>query len=318
MTSAETPPVGAIGPVIDVSVIVCVRNGAPTLRRQLDALDRQEDHPPFEVLVVDNGSSDATRDVVTSWIAEPDHAARAVRLIDGPSRPGIPRTRNMGALRAVGRVLAFCDADDEVDARWVGAMAREVDGDQLAGGRILARTAGGTERPDVFGPGLLATRYLPHVGNCNCAVSRQTYMTVGGYDESLPRYGFEDVDFSWRVQEAGFPLVYAPDAAVHFTISDARTSVKKRFALGVGRVLMAWRYPGYDPVRYTVARTLRDLGAEAGRIMRDGLRSKSLPRARLGQMVALTGRVWGAVRYRSGRRLPERKLLARPVADGRP
>lgn len=305
----ESSAVLASEAAVEVSVIICVRNGASTIRRQLDALDRQVRHPSFEVIVVDNGSSDETRRVVGSWMAASAHAGRPVRLVDGPRRAGIPRTRNAGALAAVGRVLAFCDADDEVEPGWVGSLARAVNEDQLVGGRILACSVGGRLLPGMFGDGLIATRYLPHVGGCNFALSRKTYLAVGGFDESLPAYGFEDVDFSWRVQRAGFSIGYEGAAVVHFTVSDNRASVKKKFALGRGRVLMAARYPQYDPTRYTVRTTLRDLRRELATTLGIALRERRADRRRLGQVVALLGRVVGSVQYRGGRRLPARKLL---------
>lgn len=299
---------------VDVSVIICVRNGARTIRRQLDALDRQMDYPPFEVIVVDNGSSDGTVQCVTAWIDGSRHAASRLRLMAGPRRPGIPATRNVGALAADGRLIAFCDADDEVDARWVGTLARGTVGECLAGGRTIARAADGSPRAGVFGDGLIATRYLPHVGTNNCAMPREAFFAVGGFDESLPRYGFEDVDFCWRAQEAGFPLIYIHDAVVHFTVSDATSSVRKKLALGRGRVLMAARYPSYDPTNYTLILALKNLAVA---LFTAVLHPRSLSRSGrsgLGHLVGLAGRVCGAVQYRGGRCLPARKLL-RPTGE---
>ncbi len=298
--AAETP--------IDVSVIVCVRDGAAVIGLQLAALDRQEGAPPFEVVLVDNGSTDGTDRILRAWRDAPGHAARSIRIIDGGREPGIPRARNRGALAARGRVLAFCDADDEVAAGWVAAFARAVDADQLAGGRIRPIEADGTARAGDFGAGLIATGYLPHVGNCNCALPRELFFEVGGYDESLPRYGFEDVDLSWRVQEAGHPIIYVPDAEVRFTLSGRAASVRKRFDLGRGRVLMAGRYPRYDAARYTPT----SCGAEMLRAGSDLLRASWTARrpdaAQASRFVAAAGRLTGVLDHRL-RGVPQRRLL---------
>ncbi len=186
MTDVQATPV-------DVTVGVCVRNGARTIERQLHALDRQVDHPPFDVIVVDNGSTDGTPDLVRSWIAAPKHAHVRARLIDGGKKPGIPRVRNIVIANMTGRVLLFCDADDEVDARWVGEFARNVPANGMAGGRVEAVASDGTPRPDAFNHGLNGSPYLPWAPGSNLALTRVCLDIVRGYDESLPRYGFEDL-----------------------------------------------------------------------------------------------------------------------------
>lgn len=293
---------------IEVSVIICVRNGAATIRRQLEALDAQRDPPPFEVIIVDNGSTDGTPAIARAWINAEGHQHVRASLVDAGRRPGIPRARNIGAGAATGRLLAFCDSDDVVGPDWVAAFSAAVRVDGLAGGRILAVHADGTPKPEVFGAGLIGTSYLPHVSNCNCAITRNLFNAVGGYDESLPRYGFEDVDLSWRVQESGFPLLYVDDAVVHFTLSSNAASIRKRFRLGQGRVLMARRFPEYDPQQYTVRSTAADLVGDAAQLVKTALRTHRCDRQGASRLVAGAGRVVGAIRY-AGSRTPPRRLL---------
>ena len=154
----------------EVSVIICALNAALTLPRQLKALENQETELPYEVILVDNGSEDDTRAVMEAWAQEPREDKFTVKVVDASATPGIPAARNAGARAASGRVLAFCDADDEVSPQWVQAFS-EVQDKELAGGWIRAFDANGSPRPDAFGKGLIATPYLPHVGNCNCAMT---------------------------------------------------------------------------------------------------------------------------------------------------
>lgn len=293
---------------IEVTVVICALNEERRIGRQLAALDAQVDAPAFEVVVVDNGSTDRTADVVREWIANDGHASVDARLVDGSAPPGIPGARNAGARAAAGRLLAYCDADDEVQPGWVAALARGATGDVLAGGRIIAFAPDGSRTGDLYGQGLIATSYLPHIGGACFAISRFAYFAVGGFDESLPRYGFDDVDFSWRVQEAGYPITYIDDAEVRFSLSGAGASVKKRFQLGKGRVLMARRFPLYDSTTYTVRSTLADAAKAAARALRASAAQRSPDKAQISRAVAAAGRVAGALAYRGGS-TPPRKLL---------
>lgn len=229
---------------VRVSVILCVHNGADTIRRQLDALDAQVDHPSFEIIVVNNQSTDTTAEVVDNWLAERAPSDVDARLIGAPDRASLPYARNQGALAASGEIFAYCDADDEADPRWVGALARCLTADGLLGGRVEAYQPNGDPAFGTFPDGLIWTPYLPHVGGANHAMTRECFFAVGGYDESLPSYGYDDVDVSWRVQEQGLPILYCSDAVMRFTLSTPASAVRKKYLLSKGRVLMAKRHPG--------------------------------------------------------------------------
>ncbi|PMC74788.1 glycosyltransferase [Brachybacterium sp. UMB0905] len=305
--------------MIEVSVVICALNEEHRIRRQLNALDAQVEAPAFEVIVVDNGSTDRTAEVVRSWIARSRRLADDARLVDASSTPGIPAARNAGVRAASGRVIAFCDADDQVQPGWVAAMAQAVVDGVIAGGRVIAFEPSGELRGDLYGPGLTATPYLPYVGASNLGVSRSLYLKLGGMDESLPRYGFEDVDFSWRAQEAGYHLVHAPDAVVHFSLSDTSASVRKRFQLGQGRVLMARRFPRYDSTEYTLRSTSATLLGHGVALLHGLITTRSVDRRRAAAAVASAGNLVGALRYRGKNSLPPRRMLTEheaPVDSG--
>ena len=233
-------------PEVDVSVIICVRNGEATLARQLDALAAQVDAPPFEVIIVDNGSTDGTLSVATGWRDSRPEAVSAVRILDASQRAGIPFARNQGAKAASGRLLGYCDADDAVGPGWVAAMSRSVSSG-LGGGRIRAFRINGTAEPGAFPDGLLETVYLPQVSGCNFAVTRETFWDVGGFDESLPPYGCDDLEFSWRIQEAGHPIQFIPEAVVDFTITPRNKVVRKEFRMAKARMAVTARHPASGP-----------------------------------------------------------------------
>lgn len=284
-------------PEVDVSVIIIVRNGAKTIRRQLDALGQQVDAPPFEVIVSNNGSTDATQSVVEEWAQHNLGTVAVVRIIDSGQRPGIPYARNAGAVAARGRLLAFCDADDAVHRGWVAAHAKAVTVG-MGGGRVHPVRPNGTPDPATIPPGLQGTVYLPHASGCNFAVTRRAFFEVGGFDESLPPYGCDDVEFSWRIQEAGYPLTYVPDAAVDFTITPRTRVVRKEFLMAKARMAVFARHPKSSGIVPTFAGSIRDLAVQGLLLPYRMLRPGEVPRTRwVRWVVDAAGRLVGYWQY---------------------
>lgn len=296
---------------MDVSVVICVRNGGEVIGRQLLALDAQQSAPSFEVLVVDNGSTDDTAEVVRRWIQKPAHRHQHARLIDGGRRPSIPHARNCGIRQARGRVVTFCDADDRVDANWVAAMAAGVPEDGIAGGRVLAYSATDEPLPNTFPDGLSGGEYLPFAPCGNSAATADFLHAMGGYDESLPSYGYEDVDLSWRAQLAGYKVVYVPQATIAMTLTPPKRVIRKRYLLAQGRILMASRYPEYDSRPYSVGYCLWQLVGSLGHLAGAAARrNRGIIKAAARQCVHNLGLLTGYLKYHVFGRIPERQLLA--------
>src|SRR5688572_27649838 len=104
---------------IAISVVIPCRNGADVIGNQLEALARQRCDCDWEVIVVDNRSTDRTRAVAESFR---DRLPR-LTVIDAPDKRGAAYARNVGVRAALGENVAFCDADDEVDDGWLAAVA---------------------------------------------------------------------------------------------------------------------------------------------------------------------------------------------------
>ena len=200
-----------------ISVVIPVLDGAGTIGEQLRALGEQDAGPEleWEVVVADNGSTDATV-AVAEGLA---HLVPALRVVDASARRGPAAARNLGAAAARGDVLAFCDADDVVDQGWLRAMAKaSEEHDFVAGGlnfnfRWLGSGLPLSERGPVWPPGVGTFGWLAYGLGANMAVSRKAFTEVGGFTEELQ--AGEDLDLSWRLQLAGYPLHYAADALVH-------------------------------------------------------------------------------------------------------
>lgn len=240
----------------DVSVVVPAFNAATTIEEQLEALRTQETTRTFEVIVADNGSTDDTRDVVRNFAASwPD-----LRLIDASGRRGSAHARNQGASASLGEALAFCDADDVVEEGWLDALVAP-----LARNRIVF----GTLRVDAINkPHVTKWRATPHTVSLadaatprsfapsgNMAISRTTYLDLGGMDEDYPKA--HDVEFSFRARAAGVELHPAPEAVVHYRY---RATLRGAFHQGFrsGRAsTQLWAQFRHESSNRTAAMTVR-------------------------------------------------------------
>jgi glycosyltransferase involved in cell wall biosynthesis len=181
-----------------ISVVVAVRNGLPWLDEQLAALVRQECGSEWEVLVVDNGSTDDTSRLVESWASS--HSF--IRLVDGSECSGPSFARNAGVAAARGELVAFCDADDVVQPGWLEALRLALSRSDVVAGSFEFGALNGGLRSE---PRLAATRQLGHLPaglGANLGVRRSAFEAVGGFDEEL-RTG-EDIDLCWRLQLQGY------------------------------------------------------------------------------------------------------------------
>lgn len=221
------PPAGL------VSVVMPLRNGAAELAEQLAALAAQTHRGPTEVIVADNGSTDAGPALVRSW----QPRLPGLRLVDASARAGTSYARNAGIRASRGDLLLFCDHDDIVSPGWIAAMVRALAQHDAVGGR-LEREALNDEvalaaRPlkprdellDSFG-------YLPYTPFANAGIRRDLWLRLGGLDEDY-RYGSDDVVFFWRAQLSGASLGFAADAVVHYRLRRKPAAIARQ-AYGYG------------------------------------------------------------------------------------
>jgi glycosyltransferase involved in cell wall biosynthesis len=240
-----------------VTVAIPVRNGARVIGEQLAALAAQDYPEPWELVVVDNGSTDATRDVVEAYREQ----LPTVRIVSEP-RPGIGPARNRALHEAAGDVLLICDADDVVQPGWLAAMVRASASYSMVGGRCVAAlisdpmaVAWRGELPADRLPVALDTH--PFVPGGNCAVHVGAARAIGGWDESFAG-GADDVDFSWRLAQAGYSLGFAPGAVLAYRYrSGLRALVRQFYRYGVTEVPLHRRHQDWGLPRYRP----RDLAA---------------------------------------------------------
>jgi glycosyltransferase involved in cell wall biosynthesis len=242
---------------LSVSVVIPAHNAAGTLGLQLDALTRQDFLGSWEIVVVDNGSTDQTAQLAANCI---DNLAR-LRIVTCREL-GRNRARNAGVRASIGECILLCDADDIASTSWVREMSAALASHDLVGGRLdytrlnspfLQATRGHPsvdELPTMFGN-------LPYAIGANMGFRRSVFDAVAGFDESFVTVGSDEVDFCWRAQYEGFAVGFAGGAVVHYRFRDRLRSLARqsyRYALGNARLYAKHRALGRLPPQSVQAR----------------------------------------------------------------
>lgn len=214
---------GATSSVPTVTVIVPTYNRAATLERTLASLLAQ-DYPAdrFEVVVVDNSSTDQTEAVVRRAEAT---APCVLRYYRKPNQ-GPASARNFGLGRSSGDIVAFTDSDCRAAPSWIrNAVGQMAAGVGLVGGAIHPVWPEG-RRLGFFQHQLEPVRREdPLYPTANVLYRREALERVGGFDERFGAYrwgppmGGEDTDLAWRVRRAGYRTAFAGDAVVEHEAS---------------------------------------------------------------------------------------------------
>lgn len=277
---------------MDVSVVIPVRDGAAVIGEQLAALAEQRTELAWEVVVADNGSTDLTRAVVEAWR---DRLGVPLSIADASAIPGIGHARNTGVAAARGDAVAFCDSDDRVAPGWVQAAWSATRQCDLVGGLNRRLTDPQDPAAEVLNPGCLkGIRYRAVVG-CNFAVTRDAFLAVGGFDESLPPYGCDDVEFSMRVADAGFSVGAAPEMVVYFRETTGLRRLLRKVYLSGKAEAVVWRrhsldYPEIPPTVGAAWRRLLTFPVAGARALVSGETPKAVIRdglQRAGNLAAL-------------------------------
>ena len=193
-----------------ITIVVPVLNGGQYLIEQLQALTAQRPNEPWEVVVADNGSTDGSFQVAQEWSL----AHENFHAVDASKVAGPAAARNAGAVATTGEYLAFCDADDVVQAGWVDACVQALKQADLSAGRFDLWSLNDDFRPpQQLWTGIRPLGFLPSGLGANLAVRRAAFIEVEGFDEELVPLG-DDTDLCWRLQLRGFRFADMPDAMV--------------------------------------------------------------------------------------------------------
>jgi glycosyltransferase involved in cell wall biosynthesis len=197
--------------VTAVSVIVPARDAEATLPATLRALQAQDLGEPYEVIVVDDGSRDATAAIARA-------AGPPVRLLEMEGSTGAGSVRNHGAAAARGRVLAFTDADCVPTPGWLRAGVQALEDCDLVQGAVAPDPSA------AMGPydrSLSVTGERGFYESANLFVRRERFAEVGGFEDVIGRARRpqgEDALFGWRVRRAGGRTAFCEQALVHHAV----------------------------------------------------------------------------------------------------
>ncbi|MDR5708488.1 MAG: glycosyltransferase [Armatimonadota bacterium] len=224
------------------SVVIPTYNRAETLKLTLQSVLAQRTDVPHEVIVVDNNSTDGTREVVAAFARG---ATVDVRYILEPAQ-GSSAARNAGVAAARGEVIAFLDDDVIAAPGWLAALAdayAELPDAWCIGGRVTLRlpdllppwlapldglVASYLSQQDLGG-GLVRIGYPKGLISANLSVRREALEQVGGFSGRLGRFGGqllsgEDIELCQRIQRAGGAVYYCGAASVAHLVSQSRLS----------------------------------------------------------------------------------------------
>lgn len=212
-----------------LSVIIPCYNGAGTIGVQLGALARQSWSEMWEVIVVNNRSTDDSMAIVEGF----SDRLRNLRIVDASARQGQAYARNVGVAHALGETIAFCDADDEVASGWVSAIGEALEKYDF----VACRTDTIKLNPPWMYEALANSQpeglqkiwyppYLLHAGGGTLGVKRSLHEAIGGFDETF-NY-LEDTDYCFRLQFAGVQLHFVPDAVIYIHLRDKLINVYRQ------------------------------------------------------------------------------------------
>lgn len=208
------------------SVIVPAFNAARTLPALMDSLLRQS-FQDFEVILVDDCSCDSTPEIAQTY------PCKIIRLSENH---GPAHCRNLGARSAQGDILAFTDSDCEVAPDWLKTMDRCFFNESTSSimGRLVLKPSSylGNSISALGFPAGGAIGFekiwkvdkdglTDSLSSCNCAIRKEAYRKIGGFDESFPYPGGEDTLLAYGLKKTGYTIKYCPDVLAYHGARDS-------------------------------------------------------------------------------------------------
>jgi O-antigen biosynthesis protein len=224
-----------------VSVIVCAYNGERTMDCCLASLESLN-YPNYEVVVVNDGSTDKTREIAERY--------PYIRLINQENQ-GLSAARNVGLRAATGDIIAYTDCDCMADPDWLTHLvARFLSSDfgAVGGPNLPPPDSSLVANCVAVSPGgpthvLLDDEVAEHIPGCNMAFRREALEAIHGFDPVFRAAG-DDVDLCWRLQNKGYKIGFSAAALVwHFRRNTVRDYIKQQQGYGKAETLLFFKHP---------------------------------------------------------------------------
>jgi GT2 family glycosyltransferase len=225
-----------------VSIIIPTFNGASRIAGCLDALLQQKAAPHAEILVVDDGSTDKTAEIVKQY--------SNVRLVS-QANAGPAAARNRGALEARGEIVLFTDDDCIPASGWLTAMIAPFEAPGVVGVKGAYRT-----RQKQLVARFVQIEYedryrrmarfsdIDFIDTYSAAFRCEAFLEAGGFDTDFPVACAEDAELSYRMSARGWRMKFAPDAVVYHTHPETLSKyLAKKYKFAFWRVLAVRKNP---------------------------------------------------------------------------
>ncbi len=227
-----------------ISVIICSYNGASTVETCLRSMERIRYPGEFEVIFVDDGSTDGTQKILKKfpWV-------RNIKQ----RNMGLSFARNVGMEAAKGEVIVYTDSDCEADEDWLYYIALALVRSKHVGmgGPNLIPDEGSWIADCVgLSPGgpthvMIDDRTAEHVPGCNMAFYNWAAKLINGFDSQFRKAG-DDVDFIWRLQHLGYTIGFAPAAQVwHYRRNTVDAYLRQQRGYGEAEALLKFKHPDH-------------------------------------------------------------------------
>ncbi|GAC1659749.1 MAG: glycosyltransferase family 2 protein [Vulcanimicrobiaceae bacterium] len=225
---------------VRASVVIATKDRADYLEAALRSLSEQIGAPAFEAIVVDNGSTDATAQVVSR--ARDLYAYPLRSIFEGEPNRGAARNRGIAA--ASGELVVFVDDDVWIPAGFLAAhsAAHEGHGTFAVSGPILnVESYGERPKPNI------ANYSRAFLCTCNVSISREALHWVKGFDEQFDLYGWEDTELGLRLRENGVRAKFAWDAYLYHIKPPHEQTLEVTLRKTLEKAQMAARFVKKNP-----------------------------------------------------------------------
>jgi GT2 family glycosyltransferase len=242
LTSVERPLNRESTKTVSVSIIIPTFNGAARIKNCLDVLVKQTTGHNAEILVVNDGSTDSTTEVVGRY--------PSVRLIN-QANAGPAAARNRGAKEAKGTIILFTDDDCVPMSDWLCSMTAPFDDPEVVGVKGAYRS-NQTSLIARFVQIEYEDRYrlmaglpsIDFIDTYSAGFRLERFFQMKGYDTSFPVACAEDVELSYRMSAQGWIMKFVPTAIVYHTHPDTFWRyMKKKYKFAFWRILALRKNP---------------------------------------------------------------------------
>jgi len=229
--------------MVEASVIIPTYNRSWILRKSLEALFNQN-YPKdkYEIILIDDGSTDDTKTMIESL-----SPSCKLKYLRNEKRMGIPRTRNRGIREAKGKYIIFTDSDVLATPDFIKQHMNyhQKYQDVIVNGELIRVSSFkqiGKKRKSIF------DFSLSPFDTANVSVARKHLLKLGGFDEDLLAYGWQDLELGYRLRKAGLRCKRTRHAlGYHYckkrTLSDLSSLCEKEKMRGTSGALYYRKHP---------------------------------------------------------------------------